>query len=71
MDKEEIKAMLQQNMAITDEDFFNVLRFFELSLVDSPLIDLFYDFSIYSLKNSIDFTSPTVPVIMTSPPGAA
>ncbi len=23
------------------------------------------------LKNSIDFTRPTVPVIMTSPPGAA
>ena len=40
MDKEEIKAMLQQNMAITYEDFFNVLRFFELSLVDSSLIDL-------------------------------
>ena len=55
MDKEEIKAMLQQNMAITNEDFFNVLRFFELSLVDSSLIDLFYDFSIHSLKNSIDY----------------
>jgi hypothetical protein len=55
MDKEEIKAMLQQNMAITYEDFFNVLRFFELSLVDSSLIDLFYDFSIHSLKNSIDY----------------
>ena len=55
MDKEEIKAMLQQNMAISNEDFFNVLRFFELSMVDSPLIDLFYDFSIHSLKNSVDY----------------
>ena len=25
----------------------------------------------YFLKNSIDFTRPTVPVIITSPPGAA
>lgn len=25
----------------------------------------------FLLKNSIDFTSPTVPVIITSPPGAA
>ena len=52
---DEIKAILQQNKTISNEDFSTILRFFELSNVDTTLIDLFYDFSILSLENSIDY----------------
>ena len=52
---DEIKAILQQNKTISNEDFSTILRFFELSNVDTTLIDLFYDFSIFSLENSIDY----------------
>lgn len=52
---DEIKAVLQQNKTISNEDFSTILRFFELSNVDTTLIDLFYDFSILSLENSIDY----------------
>ena len=52
---DEIKAVLQQNKTISNEDFSTILRFFELSNVDTTLIDLFYDFSIFSLENSIDY----------------
>ncbi len=52
---DEIKAIVQQNKAISNEDFSTILRFFELSNVDTTLIDLFYDFSILSLENSIDY----------------
>ena len=52
---DEIKAILQQNKTISNEDFSTILHFFELSNVDTTLIDLFYDFSILSLENSIDY----------------
>lgn len=52
---DEIKAIVQQNKTISNEDFSTILRFFELSNVDTTLIDLFYDFSILSLENSIDY----------------
>lgn len=44
----------------------------------NKIYEIFYEYyfknillEYYFLKNSIDFTSPTVPVIITSPPGAA